>query len=161
MKTAKCHICGCENEIPDGQSSCCALCGADLADAQAETVMREMSKGTYATANMPRAQPICDCNIYLTSKRLILLPIHTQMVGYGIQGAATAAITNKLNEKITKNIKTISLPLTEIKSIKSGKLGLFRKAIVIDTADGETIKFLAPKLGEWEEAITKAVGSLR
>jgi len=158
MKTAKCHICGCENEIPDGQSSCCALCGADLADAQAETMMREMSKGAYSTADS--ATPMSSCNIYLTDKRLIVIPENVKMQGFGLSGAAMAAAWNKVSESLTKDLGVVSFPLEKVSSVKSCKFGLFRKAILINSSDGEMVKLAARNLNEWEGAITKAAGNL-
>jgi len=99
--------------------------------------------------------PGWDAFIYLTNKRLIILP--TKLEGLGLTGMVTAAVYNK----ITSEHGLISLPFENMKAVKDGKFGLLVKALIIDTTDGELVKIKVSKRDEWKAAITKAISALR
>ena len=84
MNSAKCHICGYENKKTDGQPSLCMVCGTDLAGTNAETKLLEATKSaTYSTSDR-MADVRKEAFIYLTDKRLIVIPADVQFEGVGV-----------------------------------------------------------------------------
>ena len=89
-----CQICGYSGETLEGQESFCARCGADINAVEQEIkILEETRKGRFATKDSLSA-PGDDCEIYLTNKRLVVIPKKIQ--GYGWRGKAAAALYNKV-----------------------------------------------------------------
>ena len=156
MGSLHCHICGRDNEASEDRLFC-VMCGADLSGSVIEsTLMESKAAGSYATSDK-----IGDIRkeafIYLTDKRLIVIPADVNFSGINLTGALTAVAAKTLWNKITSGQSSlISVPLENVKSVKDGKFGLLVKALIIETKDGELVKMTAPKLNEWKEAIAKA-----
>lgn len=144
----KCHICSYPNE----QASFCALCGTDLANPNTETKHLESIHGAlYSTVEKTMVAG-WDAFIYLTNKRLIIVP--AKLKGSGLDGMLAAAIYNKMTSKAG----VISIPFEHIKAVRDGKMGLLFKAIVVDTTDGEVVKIKVSKRDEWKAALASATG---
>ena len=155
MKNATCHICGYQNEIPDGQACLCALCGTDLATPKLEiTLLEDTRSATFATADNMKTLGM-EAHIYLTDKRLIIIP--TKLQGLGLTGLLTAVVCNNM----ASGLSLFSIPYENMKSVRDGKFGLLVKALIVDTTDGELVKIKVSKRDEWKEAITKAIHALR
>jgi len=155
MEILKCHICNHHvSEALSAQPTFCARCGADLANPETETKLKEAPpSATYSTSDSMtslRKQAF----IYLTNKRLILIPVKLQ--GFGLTSALTAMTYNKMTSKSG----VISIPFENVKSIRDGKFGLFVKALIVDTTSNEMVKITVPKLNEWKETIIKNVNNL-
>jgi len=149
---ANCHICNYENEV----DTICSLCAANLDDPLEETKIKEEEPDFAAFAISDKKGPMqTHAAIYLTNKRLILIP--AKMKGFGLEGLLEAAIYNKL----ASTSGVISVPLQDIESIGEGKFGLLVKAIAIDLNDGTNIRLRMPGTlsgrKQWQEEIQKAV----
>lgn len=153
MKKMNCHICDYQgNEAQEGQPPFCVRCGADLSDPTLETKLMEAPpSATYATADRITALRM-QTSIYLTDKRLILVP--AKLSGFGLAGVLTAATYNKM----TTASGVISIPFENVKDVRDGKFGLLVKALIVDTTDGEMVKITAPKRNVWKDALMKATG---
>ena len=154
MTNMTCPICEFENE--DGQHSVCPICGVDLSNENAETKrMEATTSASFATSDR-MSDLRKEAFIYLTDKRLIVIPADVKITGYGLKGALVAAAANAIHRKMMNDVGVISVPLTDIKAVRDGKFGLLVKAIVIETTNNEIVKITVPKRNEWKEAITKA-----
>ena len=156
MSSLHCHICGRDNEDSKNRLFC-AMCGADFTGSVIESkLMESKAAGSYATSDK-----ISDIRkeafIYLTDKRLIVIPADVKYSSYNLTSALTAVVAKTIWNKITSGQSSlISIPLENVKSVKDGKFGLLVKALIIETNDGELIKMAAPRLNEWKVAIAKA-----
>ena len=156
MKSVKCHICSRENEISE-DAFFCVSCGADLSNPATESLLMESKKeGSYATSDK-LTDVRKNAYIYLTNKRLIVIPADVKYAGIGITGALTALAAQATWNIIKSNQPNlISIPLERFKTQRDGRFGLLVKALIIETKDNEIIKIAAPNLKEWKDAITKA-----
>ena len=151
MAKTTCHICGNETELMSGLEPICACCGADLTNPASETKYREARTMSMFALKDSFSSPGFDARLYLTDKRFIVVP--AKIAGLGLAGAVTNSIVNKMMD----GTKLISVPFQDIKGIRDGKFGLFRKALIIDTADGQLVKITCPKLGEWKAALDSRI----
>jgi len=150
MQHVTCHICACENEVPNERDSSCAMCDADLADSQSEVkLLEDTHAALYNTVDKFTA-PGWEAFIYLTNKRLLVIP--AKLKGSGLQGRLSAAVYNKM----AGESDIISIPLANIKAVREGKFGLLMKALIIDTTDGGLLKIKVSKRNEWKDTIAKA-----
>ncbi|MDR3270312.1 MAG: hypothetical protein LBT32_02190 [Peptococcaceae bacterium] len=156
MKNIKCHICNYENESADGQATLCVACGAELADPKSETkLMEAITSATCATSDQLR-DVRKECSIYLTDRRLIVIPADVQFTGLNLTGILAAKAAQALHNKMTSNFGVISIPVKNIKTVRDGKFGLLVKAIIVETTGGEMVKITVPKRDEWKSALANA-----
>lgn len=154
MKNVKCPVCDYADNNPSEESACCPRCGTDFAGSPAEKKMMG-APGTYTTEDKQFFGKMgTNASISLTDRRLLAIPEKLQ--GFNLTTALTAAAVNKMTSKYG----VISIPLEQIKAVRDGKFGLFGKAIVIDTTNGELLKITVPKQKEWKEAIINASPNL-
>lgn len=157
MKNKKCHICDYADNNPSENSSCCSQCGTDFTESTMEKKIMSSTYayGTYSTKDKwlsTNAMPAFNC---LTDRRLLSIP--QKMEGHNLTTVLTSAIINKMTSKDG----VISIPFDQIKSVRVGKYGLFRKAIVIDTTNGELLKITVSKQKKWREAIINLAPNLQ
>jgi len=156
MNNMKCPVCEFENKNEEGQHLVCLVCGVDLTNSNAETkLMEATTSATFATSDR-MSDMRKEGFIYLTDKRLIVIPADIKFVGHGLGGGLAAATAKALHNKMMSDSSVISIPLADIKAVKDGKFGLLVKAIVIETINNEIIKITVPKRNEWKEALAKA-----
>ncbi|MFP3153520.1 hypothetical protein LQZ18_03665 [Lachnospiraceae bacterium ZAX-1] len=164
MEKVKCHICEHVNESENQRPTFCIRCGADLANPEVETKIMEHTNartGTYATSDK-FSDIRKEAFIYLTNRRVIVIPATVDFYGLNLAGALTAVGAKMLYSKLTSGQSSlISIPLENIKVVRDGKFGLLVKALIIETNDGEIVKMTVSKQNEWKDAITKATNSLR
>lgn len=151
MSYVKCHICYHNNTNKETMHIACERCAADLANPESE--VRIAAGGAYSTFSLAdkKGGPH-QAELYLTNKRLLLIPLKLQ--GAGLSGILTAAVVNKMAPGI------ISLPTEKIKAVRKSqsKAGLFKKeTLVLDTADGQSLTINPTKrqLNQWIEALEK------
>lgn len=139
-----CPICGYEDENPNEAVSHCKRCGTDLAASTLEKKVKEAH--CYYTFEKKSTNAI----IFLTDQRFLAIP--EKLEGRGLSMVLTATIVNKMRKKCG----VISFPLEEIKAVKSCKVGLLGKEIVIESVNGEVLKISGCKQKDWIEAIKNA-----
>lgn len=144
MEHCICPICG----YDENEGSECQVCKAVMIGEQAETKLKEGTGSYTFNKRSPQAK------LYLTNQRFTMIPL--KLEGYGVKGKLTAAIVNKMREQCT----VISIPLKEIKSVESVRVGLLGRASLIEKINGETIKFQIWKQKEWRSAIKQAMEDL-
>ena len=151
MGLITCQICGNTGETLEGQESLCVRCGADVNAAEQEIkIFEETRKGRFAAKDSLSA-PGDECEIYLTNKRLVVIPKKIQ--GYGWRGKAAAALYNKVF--LDENV--ISVPLSEVKAVRDGKFGLLVKAIIVDIAGDVLVKMVVSNQDEWKSTIARMI----
>ena len=142
-----CHICE-ETFKSETPPEVCPKCGANLADPQQETVIKQTRCQYSSSKNFPGDLG----NLYLTDKRLLWVNTATAAsYGGGLIGAL-AANYQKWG---------FSVPLPDIQTFEDSKFGLLVKAFTITTNDGSIIKLSAKPKDEWIDAITMAKGHFR
>ena len=142
-----CHICDQSYAEQDGSPEVCGRCGADLSNPEKEKkIMEDTLRARFATSDR-LGDNGKEANVYLTDKRFIAIPVKLQ--GFGLTGVVTAAIYNSMY----KDMGIVSIALKDVKSVRDGKFGLLAKAIIIETAGNEMIKFTVSKRNEWMEAL--------
>ena len=145
MENTVCHICDYQNN----QTTFCERCGSNLSNSNEETIVLKASpSATYATADKMSSLRV-NGFIYLTNKRLLIIP--AKMSGFGLTSALTATVYNKM----TTASGIISIPFEQMKLVRDGKFGLLVKALIIETTNGELVKMTLPKRNEWKDTIIK------
>jgi DNA-directed RNA polymerase subunit RPC12/RpoP len=153
MAYVKCHICYHNNTDKATMNIACERCGADFLDKDSEKRIAE--GGTMAMFSpSDKATDWHQTELYLTDKRLLIIPI--KMEGFGLTQAITAAIVNKMMPGVT------SLPLEHIQSISESVRGMgpFKSTvIVINTTDNMMVKIdpTKKKLEQWKAELAKYV----
>ena len=137
-----CYLCG-EVTKSENVPKNCPRCGANLEDPQQEWVIKKVNC-QYSTSGKIFNKI---GSLYLTNKRLLCINNSNAMLyGGGLVGALIAS----------RQKWGFSLPLTDVQSFEDSKFGLFIKAFVITTEDGDVYKLSAKPREEWKEAIMQA-----
>jgi len=126
-------------------------CDADLTDSKSEIKLLEDTHNALYSLVDKTMSPGWEAYVYLTNKRLIVVP--AKMRGSGLDGRLAAVVYNK----ITSKSGLVSIPLTDITAVRDGKMGLLMKALIVDVADGELVKIKVGGREKWREAITEAI----
>lgn len=153
MKKEECPICEQEYEETGDQGeevTSCPRCGTDFNGSEKK---RMGAHGTYSTKEKPNLGS--NAYISLTDRRLVVVP--EKLEGYGLAMALTAAITNKLRSKYTM----VSIPLDQIKEAREVKVGLLGREVIVDTKDGDFVKFRVSKQKVWVETINDVIAALK
>lgn len=157
---SKCHICDHENKSGGQDKAFCVRCGADLADPTVEHKIMEHTNartGTYATSDK-FSDIRKEAFIYLTNRRIIVIPASVEFTGLNLAGALTAVGAKAIYSKLTNGQPSlISLPLEDIKNVRDGKFGLLVKALIIETNSGDILKVTVSNQADWKNAIAQAI----
>lgn len=141
--TNTCPICGYEEDTNE-EVTFCKQCGADLCANPMEKKVKE------AHCYYKYQKKTTNAMIFLTDQRFIAIP--EKLKGRGLSMALTAVIVNKMREKCG----VFSFRLEEIKEVRSNKVGLIGKEIVILSTDGVDLRISGCRQKEWIEAIKTA-----
>ena len=151
MEKSKCHICKTSNK----DREVCGHCGADLISINTEQLISKgglQSQFSVSEGKFGWYQG----ETYLTSKRIIIIPI--KMPGAGLSGMLTAKLINSLAPG------AISLPLQDVESVElvSWQSGLLvrKQTLTIRTKDNHVLKVDPTKKHRetWKLEIERLIG---
>ncbi len=151
-----CHVCSFKMENQQ-IASVCERCGTDLQNPQNEQLIK-MDVGNYVKKNT-LSQSLCA--LYLTNKRLFLVPARKGVLGFGSDTGASGVIA--LRGGGGSKELDFSIPLESIQEVSEKKIKL-SKSISIRTKNNEEYIvnmqdiFNKKAQEEWVNAISQAAG---